>query len=205
MRGPDGEPIRAVYKPTRGERPLDDFPAGTLAARELAAFVLSNATGWGIVPPTVVRDGPFGPGMLQAWVEADPGVDVVRLVNESDPRLRRLALFDVIVNNADRKAGHLLPLSSGVICGVDHGICFAVAPKLRTVLWAWRGEQLDEAELGLVDDVAAALAGTVGDQLAELLTAQEVAATRRRTDELRRSRRFPQPDPWRPAIPWPPY
>ena len=196
---------RAVYKPTRGERPLDDFPTGTLAAREMAAHELSEAAGFGVVPPTVLRDGPLGQGMVQAWVDVDPDVDVVRLVVESDPRLRRLALFDAIVNNADRKAGHLLPLPDGRIQGVDHGICFAVAPKLRTVLWAWRDQPLDKTELAMVDTVAAGLDGPLGHRLAELLSPAEVAATRRRVAVLRRSRRFPLPDPHRPALPWPPY
>ena len=196
---------RAVYKPTRGERPLDDFPSGTLAAREVAAHTLSEAAGFGVVPPTVLRDGPLGQGMVQAWVDVDPAVDVVRLVVESDPRLRRLALFDAIANNADRKAGHLLPLPDGRIWGVDHGICFAAAPKLRTVLWAWRGQPLDEAELALVDAVAAGLDGPLRDRLGELLSPAEVAATRRRVAVLRRRAHFPLPDPHRPALPWPPY
>jgi hypothetical protein len=204
-----GEPgpaaIRAVYKPTRGERPLDDFPVGTLAARERAAFVLSEAAGFGIVPPTVLRDGPLGPGMVQAWAEPDPVVDVVGLVMESDPRLRRVAIFDAIANNADRKAGHLLPLPGGLIQGVDHGICFAVAPKLRTVLWAWRGQPLDAGELALVEQVGQVLDGSLGAALDELLSPAEVAATRRRTQVLARTGRFPLPDPNRPAIPWPPY
>lgn len=199
------EPIRAVYKPTRGERPLDDFPEGTLAARERAAYVLSEAAGFGIVPPTVLRDGPLGWGMVQAWAEPDTAVDVVGLVIESDPRLRRVALFDAIANNADRKAGHLLPLPDGRLQGVDHGICFAVAPKLRTVLWAWRGEPLDHGELALVEAVVAGLDGSLGAALDELLSPAEVAATRRRTLVLARTGRFPLPDPNRPAIPWPPY
>jgi hypothetical protein len=194
-----------VYKPTRGERPLDDFPYGTLAARERAAYLLSEASGWQIVPPTILRDGPFGPGMVQQWVDVDEAVDVVDLVNAADERLRRIVLFDVIANNADRKAGHLLPLPGGLVQGVDHGICFAAAAKLRTVLWAWRGEELSAGELAVVKRVRVALDGALGTELAKLLTKGELAATRRRADQLLSTRRFPQPDPTRPAIPWPPY
>lgn len=196
---------RVVYKPTRGERPLDDFPYGTLAARERAAYLLSEASGWEVVPPTIIRDGPFGPGMVQLWMEVDREVDVVDLVNSADRRLRRIALFDAIANNADRKAGHLLPLPSGLVQGVDHGICFAATPKLRTVLWAWRGDELEPAEVAVVEAVAAALDGSLGDELGTLLTRAEVAATKRRAQQLLSTRRFPQPDPRRPAIPWPPY
>ena len=134
--------IEAVYKPTAGERPLDDFPDGTLSRREVAAFLVSEATGWGIVPPTVLRDGPFGEGALQAWIDADESVDVVAMVVEEDPRLRPMAVFDAAVNNTDRKGGHVLPVAGGAhIHGVDHGVCFSTYPKLRTVLWGWRGRR----------------------------------------------------------------
>jgi uncharacterized repeat protein (TIGR03843 family) len=205
---PDQEPPAAplcVYKPTRGERPLDDFPGGTLARREVAAYLLSEATGWHIVPPTVLRDGPFGEGMAQAWVEADPDVDVLSLVVGSDVRLRPMCVFDVLANNADRKAGHLLALPTGELMGVDHGICFAVEPKLRTVLWAWRGQPLEADELDVVRRVCGALDGDLGAALGELLTRAEVRATSRRAAALLESGRFPQPDPYRPAVPWPPY
>jgi uncharacterized repeat protein (TIGR03843 family) len=207
LAGPGGGPaVRVVYKPTRGERPLDDFPYGSLAARERSAYLLSEASGWKVVPPTIIRDGPFGPGMVQLWMDVDPEADVVDLVNTADSRLRRIALFDAIANNADRKAGHLLPLPSGLVQGVDHGICFAAAPKLRTVLWAWRGDDLEPDELTAVEGLAAALGGgALGVELGMLLTRAEVAATRRRARVLLSTRRFPQPDPRRPAIPWPPY
>jgi uncharacterized repeat protein (TIGR03843 family) len=204
--GDEGAPeTLVVYKPTRGERPLDDFPYGTLASRERAAYLLSEASGWQIVPPTIIRDGPFGAGMVQLWVEVDPTIDVVDLVNSDDPRLRRIALFDAIANNADRKAGHLLPLPGGLVQGVDHGICFAAAPKLRTVLWSWRGEPLSAGEASVVEGLCAALEGSLGAELATLLTRAEIAATKRRADALLSTGRFPQPDPRRPAIPWPPY
>jgi len=197
--------LPCVYKPLRGERPLWDFPDGTLARREVAAFVLSEATGWSLVPPTVFREGPFGPGMVQLWLDPDETIDPVALVVDGDPRLRRMALFDVVANNADRKIGHLLPMPDGHVYGVDHGICFHVEPKLRTVLWNWRGLRLREEELEVLRSLRASLAGSLGDGLARLLDADEVAATARRIDELLTTERYPQPDPDRPAIPWPPY
>jgi uncharacterized repeat protein (TIGR03843 family) len=194
-----------VYKPIKGERPLYDFPDGTLARREVAAFVLSEATGWSIVPPTVLRDGPFGEGAVQAWMQTDPDVDVVELVVGADPRLREMCLFDALANNADRKGGHILALTDGTLRGVDHGICFAVEPKLRTVLWAWAGEQLSEDELAVVGRIAAGLNGELGAALAQLLTREEVRATAHRAADLLGSGRFPEPDPQRPALPWPPF
>jgi hypothetical protein len=207
-RGARGEPppdLACVYKPIRGERPLDDFPHGSLARRELAAYLLSEAIDWAIVPPTVLRDGPFGLGMVQQWIEADLTVDVVELVLAPDPRLRRIALYDVLANNADRKGSHLLPLTSGHIHGVDHGVCFAVAPKLRTVLWAWRCQVLEPAEVEAVQRVVVALDGSLSDELAEVLSPSEVRATRERAERLLEAGRLPQPDPSRPAIPWPPF
>jgi hypothetical protein len=207
-RCPDPEPdlvAAAVYKPILGERPLDDFPDGTLAFREVATHELSEASGWGIAPPTVLRDGPFGEGMVQLWIDADPTVDRVALVVDSDPRLRAMALFDAVANNADRKVGHLLPIEDGHIYGVDHGICFSAEPKLRTVLWAWRGEPILEGELEVLTGLRAGLGEELGERLRELLSGAEVTATRGRLDRLLARRRFPQPDPRRPSIPWPPY
>jgi hypothetical protein len=195
--------VRVVYKPVRGERPLDDFPVGTLAEREVAAYLLSEATGWGIVPPTVMRDGPFGPGMVQLWVEVDPDVDVLSLIVADDPRLRRVCLLDDLANNADRKGGHLLPAAGGHIFGVDHGVCFAVDPKLRTVLWGWRGQPLEEEELAVIESACSQLNDDLGRSLAELLSPEEVKATVRRATKLAQQARFPQPDPGRPALPWP--
>jgi hypothetical protein len=202
---PGAEAAACVYKPIRGERPLDDFPHGTLAYRERAAYLLSEATGWGIVPPTIVRDGPFGEGMVQLWIESDPQVDVLDMVLAADPRLRRMAVFDVLANNADRKAGHLLPLADGHVYGVDHGVCFAVQPKLRTVLWGWRGEPLEQAEADVVAAVASALEGPLGRELEEVLSPAEVRATADRAARLLEAGRLPFPDPSRPAVPWPPF
>jgi hypothetical protein len=207
-RCPDPEPdlvATAVYKPIRFERPLVDFPDGTLAAREVAAFVLSEASGWSVAPPTVLRDGPVGPGMVQLWIDPDPSVDRVALALEDKRRLRPMALFDVVANNADRKIGHLLPVAGGHVFGVDHGLTFHEEPKLRTVLWGWRGKPLSGEELDTLEGLRGALGAETGDALRELLTRDEVRATVRRTERLLRTKRFPQPDPERPAIPWPPY
>lgn len=171
----------------------------------MAAFLLSEATGWEIVPPTVLRDGPFGEGAVQAWVVTDPAVDVVELIVGADTRLRPMCVFDLVANNADRKGGHILPLPDGALRGVDHGICFAVEPKLRTVLWAWRGEAFEDDELAVLRRLATALEGDLGAALAELLTGEEVRGTARRVRALLEGGRFPQPDPARPAVPWPPF
>jgi hypothetical protein len=205
---PDPEPsivVDAVYKPVRGERPLDDFPDGTLARREVAAHLVSDATGWNIVPPTVLRDGPFGEGMVQLWIDVDVSQDVVGMVIGDDARLRRVAIFDAIVNNTDRKGGHLLPIASGHVFGVDHGVCFSPVPKLRTVLWGWRGQPLEPDEAAVIAGVREALDGALGEELRGLLSRLEVAATIRRVDRLLEARRFPWPSPTWPAVPWPPF
>lgn len=194
-----------IYKPVRGERPLDDFPDGTLWKRERAAYLVSEATGWDIVPPTVTRDaGPFGRGMAQLWIDVDEDADVWTIVNEADERLRRIALFDAAVNNADRKGGHLLP-AGGQIYGVDHGICFSAEPKLRTILWDWRGAPITPAELDVLRTLRARLDGTLCDALRTLISPAELRALNARVDRLIRAKVFPQPDPYRMAVPWPPF
>jgi hypothetical protein len=206
---PDPEPVLvldAIYKPILGERPLDDFPDGTLARREVAAWHVSEASGWGIVPPTILRDGPFGEGMVQVFVEADPEVDVVAMVVEDDARLRRMAVLDAVMNNTDRKGGHILPVDGGRhIYGVDHGVTFSSIPKLRTVLWAWRGTPLTGDEIEGLERIRAALDGDLRDALSGLLSGAEIRATSRRTDGLLESGRFPFPSPDWPAVPWPPF
>ena len=197
--------VEAVYKPTAGERPLDDFPDATLSHREVAAYLVSEAIGWGIVPPTIRRDGPFGDGSLQLWIDIDESVDVVGMVVGDDPRLRRIAVFDAAVNNTDRKGGHLLPTSDGHVYGVDHGVTFSTVPKLRTVLWGWRGRPFAVDELDGLARLARALRGDLARDLAGLLSRGEIAATRRRVDALLETRRFPLPRPDWPAIPWPPF
>ena len=203
----DGLEAACIYKPVAGERPLADFPDGTLARREVASFRVSRATGWRIVPPTVLRDGPFGEGMVQLWIRADAAADPVALVNDSDPRLRRIAVLDAVLNNTDRKAGHLIPVEDGHVYGVDHGVTFSPVPKLRTVLWAWRGMPFAEDEAAVLAALRAALApgtGSLAAELAPLLNRIELNATRRRLDRLVATGLFPQPDPRWPAIPWPP-
>jgi hypothetical protein len=197
--------LEAVYKPTAGERPLDDFPDGTLSHREVAAFLVSEAIGWSVVPPTIRRDGPFGDGSLQLWIDIDPAVDIVGMVVEDDRRLRRIAVFDAAVNNTDRKGGHLLPVSGGHVFGVDHGVTFSTVPKLRTVLWGWRGRPFAADERAGLSRLADALRGELARDLAGLLSRAEIAATRRRVDRLLETGRFPQPRPDWPAIPWPPF
>ena len=200
----DGRQAACVYKPIAGERPLWDFPDGTLAGREVAAYAVSEAAGWGTVPPTVLRDGPFGPGMCQLWIEVDESVDVVGMLRGSDPRLRPIALFDAVVNNADRKGGHLLPTDTGRIFAVDHGVCFAATDKLRTLLWNWAGEPLAGDE----SDLLRRLRADLGDgliALADLLTTEEIDATAARLDRLLTNGTLPVPtDDW-PAVPWPPF
>lgn len=204
----DGHRLTCVYKPIKGERRLWDFPAGTLAYREVAAYAVSDAIGWQVVPPTVFRDdGPFGPGMCQLWIDADESVDLVALIHSEPPQLRRMAVFDAVVNNADRKGGHLLPVGDGHVYGVDHGVCFSVDDKLRTVLWRWAGEPLPSN----VKDVLARLArdlapgGALARRLGRLLSAEEVAATRTRVARLVAAGRHPEPSGDWPAVPWPPF
>jgi hypothetical protein len=198
--------VTCVYKPVRGERPLEDFPDGTLWKRERAAYLVSEASGWDIVPPTATRDGgPYGEGMAQLWIDVDEGVDVWKMVNAPDERLRRIALFDAAVNNADRKGGHLLPAPGGHLYGVDHGICFAAEPKLRTILWDWRGLPIAEAELDVLRSLRAKLDGPLCESLQRLISPAELRALNARVDRLIRTKVFPQPDPYRMAVPWPPF
>jgi len=204
---PDEDPIAAscVYKPIRGERPLYDFPDGTLACREVSAHAVSEASGWEIVPPTVMRDGPFGEGMVQLWVEIDESVDIAELLDEDNAALRRIAVLDAVLNNADRKGGHLLPLPDGRIQGIDNGLCFAVEPKLRTILWRWRGQSLTDDERDVLRRLQAGLTGPLGEELRPLLAPEEISATGGRIATLLDSGVLPRPDRNRPAVPWPPY
>ncbi|HCU94509.1 MAG TPA: SCO1664 family protein, partial [Actinobacteria bacterium] len=202
-----------VYKPVAGERPLWDFPPGTLAGREVAAYAVSRAAGWGIVPPTIMRDGPFGPGMCQLWIDADETADLVALSRSCDhAQLRDMAVFDAVVNNADRKIGHLLPLPDGRLYGCDHGVCFGEEYKLRTVLWQWRGRRLPGRAVQALERLQAEMAGGGGDWggaslasgLAALLAPAEVQATRDRIGLLIQHRVHPYPPENWPAVPWPP-
>jgi uncharacterized repeat protein (TIGR03843 family) len=200
-----GVEAACVYKPVAGERPLWDFPDGTLAEREVAAYEVSAATGWNIVPPTVHRDGPLGPGMVQLWIDTDEDVDLVQLIRRTeDPQLRRIAIFDAAVNNADRKGGHLLPTSAGHVYGVDHGVTFNTDPKLRTVLWQWAGEPLPDEGVETLLRLREQLDGCLGQRLHELLTTREVRRTIRRVDRLLASGLHPEPSGDWPPVPWPP-
>ncbi|MEV4345667.1 SCO1664 family protein [Actinoplanes sp. NPDC049596] len=222
---------RCVYKPVRGEKPLWDFPDGTLAGREISAYLVSRATGWDLVPPTILRDGPLGPGALQLWIDEpddlspligfvpaydvphgwlavanarDEDGDAYALAHADDPRLARLAVFDAVINNADRKGGHVLYPSTGSIHGVDHGVSFHVENKLRTVLWGWTGKPLIPEAAEVLTSLVAALDGDLGPALEEHLTISEVQHVRLRAKRLLRAGRFPQPPQDWPAIPWPP-
>ena len=202
----DGVEGACVYKPVAGERPLWDFPDGTLAGREIAAYLVSRAGGWNVVPPTVYRDGPFGPGMCQLWIDTDDTVDLVELARSSDDtRLRQMAVFDAVVNNADRKIGHLLPVPGGHLYGCDHGVCFGTEYKLRTVLWQWRGKKLRPAAVDALRRVLGLLTeGDLAGDLGRWLTDAEVAATIRRTRLLLEHNAHPYPPADWPAVPWPP-
>jgi hypothetical protein len=199
----------AIYKPRDGERPLWDFPEGTLCQREVAAFAVSQALGWWIVPPTVLRDGPQGIGMVQFYVNSDPNEHYFTL--REDPRFtaqfKRIALFDLLINNADRKSGHCLRDGDDHIWAIDHGVAFSVEPKLRTVIWEFAGQDIPEewqtdlhgfrARLDRPNDTATKL-------LSQLLDKRELSALKRRANQLTQSGCFPRPLPGYRQIPWPP-
>ena len=198
---------QVIYKPRAGERALWDFPEGTLSQREVAARVVSESLRWEIVPPTVWRDGPFGPGMVQAWVEVDPGVDLVAFVQSDNSLLRRIAVFDALINNGDRKGGHLLPTKGSHVWGIDHGVTFAVDDKLRTVLWQWRGEPIPPELLEDLRTWHDAWNDTTPwcEELGVLLSPEECDVLRARAASLIGVGTHPQPSPDWPAIPWPPF
>jgi uncharacterized repeat protein (TIGR03843 family) len=232
----DGTGAACVYKPVAGERPLWDFPDGTLAQREVAAYEVSRACGWDLIPPTVLRDGPYGTGMVQEWIdppessdevpellalvedeEPGPGWKAVGLaqigegrtallVHADHPRLRRLALLDAVINNGDRKGGHLLPGAGGEFFAIDHGVTFNAEDKLRTLLWGWAGEPLTDEALEVLRGLERELADgrPLAARLAELITEAETEALRARVAGLLRSGRHPEPSGEWPAIPWPP-
>jgi uncharacterized repeat protein (TIGR03843 family) len=229
--------VHCVYKPVRGEAPLWDFPDGTLAGREAAAYLVSAALGWNIVPYTIIRDGPVGMGMVQRWVDQpgdqdgerpDSGPDLVdllpaghippgflpilqaydyagdevMLVHADDPRLFRMAVFDVLINNADRKGGHILTGVDGQVYGVDHGVSLHVEDKLRTVLWGWAGKPVDDDTLAAVATLRDRLVGELAAHLCDHITHREIAALRARVVGLLDNPVLPTPDRRRP-IPWP--
>jgi uncharacterized repeat protein (TIGR03843 family) len=193
----------AVYKPVRGERPLWDFPGGTLYRREVAAYLVSEQLGWRLVPPTLVRDGPLGVGSLQLYVDADAEVTAFEMLAAGNASLPRIAAFDVVTNNADRKAGHCLLAEDEHVWAIDHGLCFHVEPKLRTVLWDLAGRRLEAGDRTDLEALAAeASGGGLGGRLAALLDAGEVAAVAERALALARVGRLPAPSGGR-AYPWP--
>ncbi|HEY7052153.1 MAG TPA: SCO1664 family protein [Mycobacterium sp.] len=233
----DGHTVHCVYKPVAGEAPLWDFPDGTLAGREVAAYLVSEALGWNIVPHTIIRDGPAGLGMVQRWIEepedtstgvdrtapdlvdlfpagkVPPGYlpvlraydyagDEVTLVHADALALRRMAVFDVLINNADRKGGHILVGLDDHVYGVDHGVSLHVEDKLRTVLWGWAGKPIDDDTLAVVDRLRRSLGDSLGEALRGHITRREVVALRRRAEGLLDNPVMPAPDRRRP-IPWP--
>ena len=195
----------AIYKPRRGERPLWDFPHGTLCRREAAAYVVSRALGWPLVPPTVLRDGPHGAGALQLYIDADPEVNYFTFREERRSDLLPVALFDLLANNADRKGGHLLLDSRACIWAIDNALTFHPEAKLRTVIWDFAGEPIPGKYLADLGQLRKRLASeSVSRQaLAQLLSADEVAALRVRLAALLESATFPHPDPARRHVPWP--
>jgi uncharacterized repeat protein (TIGR03843 family) len=202
----DGVEIPAVYKPRRGERPLWDFPDGTLCQREVAAYEVSDALGWGIVPVTVMRDdGPLGAGALQRFVDHDPEEHYFTLVEDHVQRFAQFAVLDVLVNNTDRKAGHCLrDRANDQIIGIDHGLTFHPAWKLRTVIWDFAGQPLAPALSDAVCRVAAeAESGALREHLSVLLSPPELAAFGTRAADLLRDGRLPEPDAGYHSVPWP--
>ena len=202
--GAESDEIRVIYKPVAGERPLWDFPDGNLANREYAAFLISEIAEWNLVPTTILREGPFGPGMVQQWIDIDETVDLALFYSQDQPLLRKLALFDAVINNTDRKIGHLLPTADGKLLGCDHGVTFHHEDKLRTVLWQWAGMALsDQEKIELRKLVEEILKEQVVFE--ELLTEIELRALLARIERLISSGIFPEPsDEW-PAVPWPPF
>lgn len=204
VRGEAGE-IPAVYKPSRGERTLWDFPPQTLAAREVAAYLVSRELGWDLVPPTVLReDGPAGPGSLQQYVEADPERHYFTFSPSEKSRLIPAAAFDVLINNADRKGGHVLLGPDDHLWLIDHGVCFHAEDKLRTVIWDFAGQAIPDRVLANLRDFRERLEKDpgLGGVLRALLDPEELEALAARADRLLASGVFPHPRPGRP-YPWP--
>ncbi len=240
-----GIALACIYKPVAGERPLWDFPSGTLAGREVSARLVSDAGGFGVVPPTVLRDGRFGVGMCQQWIHADPDpatagdavgapdglealdlVDLVPsdfrdpgwiavleaednhdrpvlLVHADDDRLRTMAVLDAVINNADRKGGHVLRGPDGSVYGCDHGVSFHEEPKLRTVLWGWAGERLRDLDREMLRELRARCRSGLDDVLDRHLSRVEVNALAYRVEKLLQDDVMPRPEGHWPMIPWP--
>jgi uncharacterized repeat protein (TIGR03843 family) len=204
LQGETGQ-IPAIYKPEKGERPLWDFPQGTLSDREVAAYLLSQALNWSLVPPTVKRnDAPAGPGSLQFYVEADPEIHYFTLRDEQKQRLRPTALFDLIINNADRKSGHILIDEEDHLWLIDHGVCFHAEYKLRTVVWDFIGQRIPNALLASLEQLIHNLdpSSQLHRELFTCLSESEIQALVDRTSKILRDPVFPPPGSSRP-YPWP--
>jgi hypothetical protein len=205
VRVPDLE-VMAVYKPQRGERPLWDFPDGTLCYREVVAYLVAKSLGWYLVPPTVLRNGPNGLGSLQLFIEHDPETNYFTLDDRFVVQLKQFTIFDYLVNNTDRKGGHLLLDAHGKLWGIDHGLTFHTIPKLRTVIWEFAGQPIDGDLLSAVRRLYDQLETGDSDlrcRIDTMLSSSEVNALRRRVKHLLEARRFPNPGPG-PNHPWPP-
>lgn len=195
------ESMNCIYKPIAGERPLWDFPDGALAHREYAAYLLSDRLGFNLVPLTILRDGPYGIGMVQEWIDIDESIDLSLFFSSNDPALRSMAIFDAIINNTDRKIGHLLPTASGHLYGCDHGVTFHAQDKLRTVLWQWSEDPLTDKELSMLRAALVKLDGEI--DLSLYLTQAEREALILRVQRLITTAVMPVPNPDWPAVPWP--
>ena len=198
----DDQPLKVIYKPGAGERPLWDFPEGNLAGREVAAFQLSEDLGLSVIPETVLREGPFGLGSVQRWIEIDESIDLSTLGSSTSPEIRDIAFLDILLNNTDRKFGHLLPLEDGRILGCDHGLTFHTEDKLRTVLWQFANEPITPQEEKSLRTLGETLDP---ERYIGLISEEEFAALFMRAERLLNTGRFPLPSEDWPAVPWPPF
>jgi len=203
--GDDFREFACIYKPIAGERPLWDFPDGSLANREYLSFLVSHWLELNIVPPTILRDGPYGTGMVQKWIDIDKSIELMEYYQEQIPQLRNLALFDLIINNTDRKIGHLIPTEDGHLYGCDHGVTFHEDDKLRTVLWQWSGEPFTDGEKALLIAACDFFTSSKLEIISGLITPEEISATIARIDRALIESRFPVPSLDWPAVPWPPF
>ncbi len=203
----NGDKVLAVYKPRRGESPLWDFPDGTLYRRERAAYLVSEALGWSIVPPTIIRSGPYGVGAVQWFVHSASRVSYQGLVEEHQDEFRRIAAFDLLVNNADRKAGHCLAGGDGRIWGIDHGLTFHADPKLRTVIWHFAGQPMPGAVVGDLKTLGMKLngRGPLRTSLSQLLAGDEIEALDDRLKIILKRPAFPAWSGSYRSVPWPPF
>ena len=193
---------KVIYKPIAGERPLWDFPDGNLASREVAAYYLSEIGNFNVVPKTVLREGPFGLGAVQEWIEVSEDVDVSAIAQGHDSQIRNLALFDIVINNADRKFGHILITSDQMVFGCDHGVSLHEENKLRTVIWQFAELDLLASEIKQLSDFLDAIDRKY---LKKLLSDNEIEAIFERVHVILKDGRFATPSPNWPAVPWPPY